>query len=233
MWLLRYFMIFPYIISYGRYRPGSGSTHGSSNGSEMQACLDSILCGEGSTHNAQKLLTEVSNCLDHFGLENVGEMGHGSHGSKVCSWKSGLQRIALFELDCTPPLKPGEYRRPSELTAQWISVLYVITRVVRVVRVIEFALKFFDHSCDHCDPQWLHLPNCCRLPGFCSPTASTLPCPTVSPPIAWPICSGQCLDQKQQLCRYKNSSRLFDLKNHRSSSNTRFFGMFFIGTVGL
>ena len=160
-------------------------------------------------------------------------MGHGSHGSKVCSWKSGLQRIALFELDCTPPLKPGEYRRPSELTAQWISVLYVITRVVRVVRVIEFALKFFDHSCDHCDPQWLHLPNCCRLPGFCSPTASTLPCPTVSPPIAWPICSGQCLDQKQQLCRYKNSSRLFDLKNHRSSSNTRFFGMFFIGTVGL
>jgi hypothetical protein len=133
--------------------------------------------------------------------------------------------VALFELDCVLREKPVD-RRPSELTA-WISVLYVITRVVRV---IEFALKFFDHSCD---PQWLHSPNCCRLPGFCSPTASTLPCPTVSPPIAWPICSGQCLDQKQQLCRYKNSSRLFDLKNHRSSSNKRFFGMFFIGTVGL
>ena len=32
-------------------------------GRVLQACLDSILCGEGSTHNAQKLLTEVSNCL--------------------------------------------------------------------------------------------------------------------------------------------------------------------------
>ena len=33
----------------------------------IQACLDSILCGEGSTHNAQKLLTEVVGGWADFG----------------------------------------------------------------------------------------------------------------------------------------------------------------------
>ena len=34
----------------------------------VQACLDSILCGEGSTHNAQKLLTEAGSQEGKWGL---------------------------------------------------------------------------------------------------------------------------------------------------------------------
>ena len=34
-----------------------------------------------------------------------------------------------------------------------------------------------------------------RLPGFCSQTASTLPCPMVNPHTDSPICSGQLLDR--------------------------------------
>ena len=55
--------------------------------------------------------------------------------------------------------------------------------------------------------------NGCRLPGFCSPTAFTSPCPTVSPPIAWPTCSGQCLDENS----------LLDLKNRSPGTMPRVF----------
>eukprot|EP00439_Symbiodinium_sp_Y106_P069217 s1744_g11.t2 len=63
-----------------KYRDKPGMTYKQMDGRSMElpdasfnvvidkACLDSILCGEGSTHNAQKLLTEVSRILQPNGV---------------------------------------------------------------------------------------------------------------------------------------------------------------------
>ncbi|CAK9000076.1 unnamed protein product [Durusdinium trenchii] len=63
-----------------KYRDKPGLTYKQMDGRSMElpdanfnvvidkACLDSILCGEGSTHNAQKLLTEVSRVLQPNGV---------------------------------------------------------------------------------------------------------------------------------------------------------------------
>eukprot|EP00435_Cladocopium_sp_Y103_P019622 s892_g4.t1 len=63
-----------------KYRDKPGLTYKQMDGRSMElpdanfnvvidkACLDSILCGEGSTHNAQKLLTEVARVLQPNGV---------------------------------------------------------------------------------------------------------------------------------------------------------------------
>jgi len=62
-----------------KYRDKPGMTYNQMDGRAMEfpesnfdvvidkACLDAILCGEGSTHNAQKLLQEVSRVLNPTG----------------------------------------------------------------------------------------------------------------------------------------------------------------------
>merc|ERR1712182_156640 len=63
-----------------KYRDKSGMNYRQMDGRSMdlpdrhfnvvcdKACLDSILCGDGSTHNANKLLTEVSRVLAPNGV---------------------------------------------------------------------------------------------------------------------------------------------------------------------
>ncbi|CAE8581181.1 unnamed protein product [Polarella glacialis] len=63
-----------------KYRDKPGMTYAQMDGRSMElpdanfntvidkACLDAVLCGEGSTHNAQKILTEVSRVLQPNGV---------------------------------------------------------------------------------------------------------------------------------------------------------------------